>query len=280
MLISSKEIVIEITVEERNKQIISEETCKRALALFKTQGFLKITGIFDTNLISQMHAAFLQGLDTDKDGVLSQGSKVSDKRYIVPIPLKGIFNTPQLYANTLLMPILRALLGEHLILSSIGAVTSLPGALDQHIHTDYFPLFEDDLDICGMLPTFGITMGIPLINIDTINGPTKVWAGSHRNYPKDKILKGYERHLVYADIGSCYFWDYRTFHAGGSNFSEELRPLLYLAYTRRWFNDLLNDDFLLIEEDEWKKIPAAYAPLFLKYTAQKRRPSPVLAKTP
>lgn len=278
MITCDEQIVLSLSDEERHNQALSQQSLEHALSLFKKHGFLKVSGVFCPEYIGKLRKAFLEGVEICPDMKLSSGAKISSGRYIVPVPLQGVFNSPSLYASPFLMPLIKALLGEFCILSSLGCVTSLPDATDQHIHTDYYPLFEEDHDLNSSLLTYGITMAIPLVNVDLINGPTKVWSGSHRSYPKERNLKGYTRYLVHGDIGCCYFWDYRTFHAGGSNFSDQLRPLLYLTYTRRWFSDLLNDDFLMIEDDEWKKVPECYASLFLKYISQKRKPIPARLK--
>lgn len=189
---------------------------------------------------------------------LNEGIRIHNKRYIVTVPLKGPFNQPELYANPILLGLMRELLGPDCILSSVGAVISLPGALEQHIHSDYEPLFREQPHLNEMLPPYAITVGVPLVDIDLLNGPTKIWAGSHRTSDK-KLVDSYPRHLLYGPMGSCYFWDYRTLHAGGSNHSDEMRPLLYMAYTRRWFKDFLNPDKLIIDEEA---IPEEYRSLF------------------
>lgn len=269
-MFEAQEVSIRLSELELKEGKLLQSTVEKARDLFTQQGFLKIENLFPKEFIEQLAQYYLSGLDFDQEGDLGVGARVSHKRYIVPIPLKGPFNDPKLYANSLLLPILKSLLGQFMILSSIGSVTSLPGSMDQHIHADYFPLFEEDLVQSCSVPTFAITLGIPLIDIDVINGPTKVWAGTHKLYPEKHNLAGYERHLVCGDKGSCYFWDYRTFHAGGSNHSDEVRPLLYLAYTRRWFHDFLNPDHMDIPEEEYQKIPEEYKSLFAKYEAMEK----------
>jgi len=267
-----QEVMVMISEQEQKSGKLLQTTLDTAKALFKEHGFLKIENLFPIELIDRLSEYYLGGLDFDQKGDLSVGAQVSHKRYIVPVPLKGPFNDPRVYANSLLMPILTSLLGKQAILTSLGSVTSLPGALDQHIHADYLPIFEEDTAAGSSVPTFAITMGIPLVDIDVINGPTKIWSGTHKLYPPNCDLYPFTRYLLTGPKGSCYFWDYRTLHAGGSNHSEDLRPLLYMAYTRRWFNDFLNPDTLIIDEDEYKKIPEEHKSLFAKYAAMQKVP--------
>ena len=232
--------------------------------LFEVHGYLKFDNLFEKRLIQSLARAALKQFDANKEAMtLSQGAQVSQGRYIVHIPFAGPFNDAELYAHPILLALMKEFLGPHFILSSLGCVVSLPGATDQHVHADYYPLFEENPAFVGVHPAFAITIAVPLVNIDLINGPTKVWSGSHRTYPIDKNMRAYPMHLLHGDIGSCYFWDYRTFHAGASNHSEDLRPLLYFSYTRRWFRDALNPDQLQISREERDKIPEEHRKLFV-----------------
>ncbi|MBX7066326.1 MAG: phytanoyl-CoA dioxygenase family protein [Parachlamydiales bacterium] len=214
---------------------------------FESQGFYKIERTFRREFIQELAAELLTGLNVE------EGIRIHNQRYIVTVPLRGAFNSPELYANPNLLPLFKEILGPECILASVGAVVALPGASDQHIHSDYGPLFSEKPDLHRQLPTYAITVGIPLVDIDVTNGPTKIWPGSHRTNRQD------ERVLLCGEMGDCYFWDYRTLHAGGSNFSDAMRPLLYLAFTRRWFRDFLNPDKLVIDEET---IPQEYRALF------------------
>jgi ectoine hydroxylase-related dioxygenase (phytanoyl-CoA dioxygenase family) len=257
------ENTIVLNQAEIARQVLDEKTLKIARHLFEVHGYLKIENLFAKEFVASLTSALLSQLEfNEEEMTLGSGAQVSHCRYIVPIPFKPPFNDPVLYANPILLALMRVFLGPHCILSSIGSVISLPGATDQHIHADYFPLFEENPQLTGTYPPFAITVAVPLVDIDLINGPTKIWSGSHRTYPLDKEMRSYYRHLLCGAMGSCYFWDYRTIHGGGSNHSEVLRPLLYIAYTRRWFRDFLNPDHLKIQEAELQMIPKEHQLLF------------------
>ena len=248
--------------ESLNKKM-HKTTFAIAKHLFEVHGYLKIENLFAKELIQKLASALLGNLELNKEEMtLNQGTEVAYRRYILNVPFTSPFNDADLYANPLLLSLMKAFLGEHFIMSSLGCVISLPGATDQHVHADYFPLFEESPHLTGSHPPFAITIAIPLVDIDLINGPTKIWRGSHRTYPIDQKMRSYSMDMLYGPVGSCYFWDYRTFHAGGSNFSEELRPLLYFSYTRRWFRDSLNPDRLNMEEKEYEKISNEHRKLF------------------
>jgi ectoine hydroxylase-related dioxygenase (phytanoyl-CoA dioxygenase family) len=252
-----------LTENELSEKKLRERTFKIAKHLFEVHGFLKIENLFSRAFIQLLASNLLSQLNyNEEEMVLGNGAMVSHRRYIVPVPFKEPFNHPEFYANSILLSLMKEFLGSHFILSTIGSVVSLPGAIDQHIHADYYPLFEENTALAGMHPPFAITVGVPLVDIDPLNGPTKIWSGSHRIYPIDQKMDSYTKHLLFGSMGSCYFWDYRTFHAGGSNHSDQLRPLLYLGYTRRWFRDSLNPDHLKIGKEEFEKIPHELRKLF------------------
>jgi len=49
------------------------------------------------------------------------------------------------------------------------------------------------------------------------------------------------------------------------------RPILYLVYSRRWFQDRTNFDMqspLLVSHEEYERIPEEYRPLFLNAKPQ------------
>lgn len=254
---------LHLTPEEIAQRSLDPKTLKIARHLFEVHGFLKIENLFSKEFIASLAAGFIDQLGYDPEAMtLACGTQVSHHRYIVSIPFTPPFNNPDLYAHPILLALMREFLGPHCILSSLGSVVSLPGATDQHVHADYFPLFEENPQFTGIHPPFAITVGVPLVDIDVINGPTKIWSGSHRTYPIDKEMRSYYRHLLCGAMGSCYFWDYRTIHGGGSNHSVNLRPLLYMAFTRRWFTDVLNPDRLDMSPEELQAVSEEHRSLF------------------
>jgi ectoine hydroxylase-related dioxygenase (phytanoyl-CoA dioxygenase family) len=262
---------IHLSEKEIKNQALHPNTLKMALHFFKTHGFLKIDNLFSKELIGNLLNSYQEKLNYNEEEVsLDNGTQASHRRHLVPIPFAAPFSDPSLYANPILLPIMKALLGPNLILSSLGAISALPGSTNQHVHADYYPLFEEDMAASTQIPTFAITLGIPLVDIDMINGPTHIWAGSHHIYPIEQNMTTYTKHYLHGNIGSCYFWDYRTFHAGGSNHSEEIRSLLYMAYTRRWFKDVLNPDYLKMSQEEYFAIPEEHRNLFIQMETQKK----------
>src|SRR3990167_9207341 len=215
---------IALSKEELSSGVLHENTLRIAKHFFSVHGFLKIENLFPKEFLQTLASSYEKELVLQEEGdALNKGTLASHRRYIVTIPIKGPFNDPMLYANPHLLQILKSLLGSQLILSSLGAISALPGSTNQHLHADYFPLFEENIPKSNEIPPFAITVAIPLLDIDPLNGPTQIWSGSHLTYPIQESMAAYQKYLLCGPIGSCYFWDYRTFHCGGSNHSEHMR---------------------------------------------------------
>ena len=176
--------------------------------------------------------------------------------------LQAPFNTTLLYANPLVFPIIKQILGEDCILGGFGAAVSLPGAADQSVHMDHPRLFNHAVDILN--PCVAINMMVPLVNLTDINGTTRVWRGSH--IASDEAIDNIEPEDPHVSIGSCYLIDYRLSHQGIANRSKEVRPIMYIVYSRPWFRDTVNyrkQPRIQTSSEESKKVPEAYRSLFL-----------------
>ncbi|MEP5152805.1 phytanoyl-CoA dioxygenase family protein, partial [Planktotalea sp.] len=129
-----------------------------------------------------------------------------------------------------------ATLGQDHIINCFTCVISKPGATQQHTHTDFSGLFGTPLDMFA--PSYAINLFIPLVPLNDINGTTQMWPGTHK-----KPLASPEEHdgiLPNVPLGSAVLMDYRVQHRGTANLSDEMRPILTIAYSRRWFIDTSN----------------------------------------
>jgi ectoine hydroxylase-related dioxygenase (phytanoyl-CoA dioxygenase family) len=111
--------------------------------------------------------------------------RVGGARYEVTLQMTGTFGAAAVFGNSLLLKLLRPLLGDDMHLSSFSAVVSHPGAAKQHAHRDHPHLYSD---IGPTLPIYAVTATVPLIDIDLATGPTRVWLGSHKWAEDPKVL--------------------------------------------------------------------------------------------
>lgn len=169
------------------------------------------------------------------DGELDETLEVGHRRFLVPIDLSGGFGDPGIYAHPLVVALVRAILDRDAILEAYGAIVSLSGSRQQHMHRDSPLLFNND--ISPLLPAHALTFGLPLLEMNDVHGTTALFPGSHRWRDRnDRALP----ELPVVPIGSCVLWDFRLFHGGTPNRSDTPRPLVYASYARRWYQDPVN----------------------------------------
>jgi ectoine hydroxylase-related dioxygenase (phytanoyl-CoA dioxygenase family) len=231
-----------------------------AQQVFASKGVLVIENAFAPELIKSLRNAFVSDyarhlIDRETDESL----RVGDKRILVPVKVTGAFNTPQLYANPFVFPLVQDLLGAECVLGSFGAITALPGAEDQRIHRDHPFLFHEEV-IDTLMPVYAVTAIVPLVDVDEYRGTTRVWPGSHRVWQEGEAAELSSEDPV-ARVGSCILMDYRLLHGGTANRSEQVRPILYIVYHRSWFKDYVN--ILKVKElcasaKEFANIPQGY----------------------
>jgi ectoine hydroxylase-related dioxygenase (phytanoyl-CoA dioxygenase family) len=170
-----------------------------------------------------------------QDSELADTLKIGHRRYMMPLNLSGGFADCLVYANPFVSAVAKLTLGWNAILESFGAVVSLAGAQRQHIHRDGPFLF--DAAIAPMLPAHALTFAMPLIDMNDSHGTTALWPASHRWKDRNEDVPP-----VVPDVpaGSCILWDFRLFHGGTENRSEQHRPMIYGTYSRRWYQDPTN----------------------------------------
>ncbi|MGB7342802.1 MAG: phytanoyl-CoA dioxygenase family protein [Pirellulaceae bacterium] len=228
---------------------LGDDNACDAVETYLQHGALWIENLFPRRFVQQLSKVYVRkyaSLSIEQLG--ARFAKVGDRRYMVATEIKGKFNSPDLYANSRLMPVLTRLLGRHFIISSFGSVIAFPGAAAQSVHFDYPPLYEDEAT-CATLPPHAITMVVPLVDLSLKNGSTAMWLGSHKSISarqqlQDLAESGSMAGSVFADarMGDAYLMDFRLIHAGMPNQSEIARPVMYIVYSRPWFDESMNFD--------------------------------------
>lgn len=216
---------------------------------FIKNGVTQLDGIVPLNVIKsahkEFHADYLQSAEIYEEKIKQDLDRsvigLGDKRYMLTVELSGAFAEPDLYANPAILEILEEALGKDFVIDSYGIVLSLPGSKDQRLHHDG-GLFGNQID--RILPVYAITVVIPLIEMNTETGSTKVWPGTHRSVIRDaenQDLSNLTGHIMpLVKEGSSIIWDYRTMHLGRENTSHTPRPILYITYCKPWFRDTGN----------------------------------------
>lgn len=254
---------MKLNPREVKKGKLSSVSLTKATTLFRLYGTLLIRNLFPKEFIEGLYDEYMEEVDAlGEKGLEEKYLKVGDKRYMTTVKICGSFNDPEIYANPIFMEILRELLGEHCIINGFGGVVAYPGSTDQHLHLDHPRLFGVE-EINAALPPYAITVMIPLIDLNEINGTTRVWEGSHTAHDDTGMLLGSD--LVECEAGACFLMDYRLWHGGTANVGERARPLLYSLYSRQWFLDSANyykQDRLVVPAEDLERIPEEHRELF------------------
>jgi ectoine hydroxylase-related dioxygenase (phytanoyl-CoA dioxygenase family) len=232
-------VIMRITPSEaeRSAGAFSNATLHEASHCMRTEGGLILEDIVKPALIHEAREIFVQKYDRYLDGRGHDDAlEVGDRRPMITVDLEPPFDRRELLANSWLCPVLNAAFEGDFILAAYGVVCSLPGATRQHIHQDGGDLFPQAA-LNRILPIAAVTVAIPLLEMNEINGTTALWPKSHRDEALARTESGDEP-LVRE--GSCLLWDYRLRHCGTANRSTVPRPLLYMTYCRPWFMDHQN----------------------------------------
>ena len=197
-----------------------------------------------------------------QDSELADTLKIGHRRSMTPLDLSGGFADCLIYANPYVSAVAKLALGWDAVLESFGAVVALAGAQQQHIHRDG-PLLFDTI-ISPILPAYALTLAMPLIDMNDSHGTTALWPASHRWRERNEEVPP-----IAPDVpaGSCILWDFRLFHGGTENRSEQHRPMIYSTYSRRWYQDPTNFHKkalprLSLTQDFLESVPADRRSLF------------------
>ncbi len=254
-----------IRVSAAEQQLGKMKFSRRRLAarLFRKYGTLVIENAFSESLVDEMHREYMDRYSRYfVEERHADALRVGNKRYMVTVDIDGVFNTPNVYANPHVLPIIERILGEKMILGGFVSVCSLPGAEHMHIHKDHPALFPES-DDPDSLPSFAITAIVPMLGFNPVTGTTRVMKRSHRF--ASKIADDMETQDPVAPRGSCLLMDYRLTHQGRGNRSDQVRPILTMIYHRAWFRDIKNygkQEPLIMSDEAFEKVPQEYRHLF------------------
>jgi len=252
----------------------SENIVQQATRAFQAKGAVFLEKRIDSTLITAAHEHFMtHQAGLRREELENQCLKVGHERFMFTLQLSGPFLDPAIYAAPGIVQMIEGLLGKNFIIQSMTVVCAFPGSELQHVHTDYPPLFPELEGFNALCPPYAITAAIPLIDLDESTGTTAMWEGSHRTSrpaenqddtsDPEKALAG--TFMPWAKAGDCYLMDIRLRHAGTPNRSHAPRPILYIVYSRPWFEDRRNFEIqrpLQVSQEGWELIPEIHRPMF------------------
>lgn len=231
---------------------LPEPVALHAAQRFAEAGVLVLKDLLPAARVSALEKAYTaQCGDVTHRSTGARITEVGDKRLMISLELTAEFAASDIFANRVALSIAAPLLGNDFILGSYVAVTSMPGAKAQNLHSDQQGLF-DDFDLDGTVPPYSITLVIPLVGLNGETGSTRFFPGTHRDPAAADELEGSAADSLTADgstldgiapdlePGDAILFDSRICHGGMANLSAAPRPIVYCTYHRAWYRDVSN----------------------------------------
>ncbi len=204
-------------------------------------GVAGLTGLWPARQIEDLGAALRKSIP----GVFDTKAPLPEDIWVVGknringlVPIAGrMAGCAALLQHPALLALLDEALEEDWVYESFGVISSFPGSTVQKLHSDSPHLFEDS-DLARALPPFALTISIPLVDVDAMNGSTEFLPGTHRVVSSPASAEG----AVWCNVprGDCMIWDYRVRHRGQPNNGDEPRPMFYATACRRFWQDSTN----------------------------------------
>jgi ectoine hydroxylase-related dioxygenase (phytanoyl-CoA dioxygenase family) len=206
---------------------------EQAIGQVRNDGYALFERALPKDLVDDMHASFLRLLGSH---VQTADANRGVNRHQMHLPFEPPFCDERVIANSLVMPIVDALVGEDCICHYLSSDTPLPGSDYQVVHPDIFPLFPETSSV---LPPYSIVVNIPLVDAREDNGPLEIWPGGTHHYVADRskvpdLAASMHSERVLMPAGSILIRDSRMWHRGTPNRSNAPRPNFTLIYSRYW----------------------------------------------
>eukprot|EP00536_Pseudo-nitzschia_multiseries_P005854 jgi/Psemu1/191670/e_gw1.118.20.1 len=120
--------------------------------------------------------------------------------------------------------------------SYAGALPSAGKSGDGPWHRDVYLLFDDETVDIGLPHGYYFTVLVPLVAVDADNGATEFLKGSHKQ-TCEEALEQNRSFQACVEPGSVVVFDGRICHRGRRNLTDDNRTVLYMVWTKRWYND-------------------------------------------
>ena len=147
-----------------------------------------------------------------------------------------------------IFPLINHIIGDKVILCSMGAHMNGSGNERMALHQDQWPLIPHPLDF----PVMANTMVLVSDNSPS-NGGTRLIPGSHKwpkiDYKTANSSKYQEMaKSIKAPRGSAIVWEGRVWHGNGLNRSKKIRNNISIAYLQSWIRPQENSQYSVREE--------------------------------
>ncbi len=164
-----------------------------------------------------------------------EGGNHDQNRWNMHLPSTETFLNADIFANPIVLPVVKKILGEDCVAVMLASDTPFPGASFQSYHQDFERL--------------ALTVNIALRDVTEADSPLEVVPGTHRKLASNKTLESFTKENVKyskkemewaigniapkrltCSAGSVIVRDQRMIHRGTAHTGTHYRPLLALWY--------------------------------------------------
>ena len=159
--------------------------------------------------------------------------------------------------NERAIAVTHALFGDGVKNAFYSGNTALKSEARQPVHPDIAQLWPN---LAVAPPAFGVVVNVPVVDMDTRNGATELWPGTHKDttlsirdgsirVPDDALeARRKVRPPFQPSVkrGSVILRDIRMWHAGMPNHTDEPRPMIAMIHWPHWY---LTSDAIEIPEE-------------------------------
>lgn len=238
-------VPVRLTSAEYAAQAPSQDTVRTALTRFHQDGIVIIENAVDHSMLDHIRKRMLQDLPRNLASPnvhYNHGTRHGNVSQSPPLLARYVHEA--VWVNRIAVKLMEQIIGPKPQFSFITSNIALPGGQGrQAVHSDYycehytFPVF---LEVC-----------IFLEDVDSSNGSTELWLGTHHGYTKSDHTfadMGWIKNAVFsrrANIrppvqpaipkGSLCIRDIRMWHAGMPNRTAIPRIMLGFMFSPAWF---------------------------------------------
>jgi ectoine hydroxylase-related dioxygenase (phytanoyl-CoA dioxygenase family) len=236
---------IRVSEQERKAARLSHGNLRRGVEEFHNNGLVILENVVEPRSADHMLQRMLQDFNIHRQSSNLRWNQGRNSGNISqPLPSLPAYLHKDIWANSFGIEMMENIIGSKPRLSLATSNIALPKSQGrQAVHSDYYC---EHLDF----PVF-LEVNIYLHDVDSHNGATEFWLGTHNGYSKadhSSATTGWIKQEVFnqrAKIsppvrpaipkGSLMIRDLRCWHAGRENHTDHPRIILGFLYSPRWF---------------------------------------------
>jgi ectoine hydroxylase-related dioxygenase (phytanoyl-CoA dioxygenase family) len=244
---------IKASAKERNVAQLNHCKLQKALEEFHQNGFVILENAVELRSTEHIHQRMLQDFRTHLQSPRIHWNQGRNSGNISQSPPPSPeYLHEDIWANRLGVHIMEHIIGPKPQLSFVTSNIALPRSTGrQAVHSDYYCNHFD-------FPVF-LEVNIYLHDVDSHNGATELWPGTHAGYSKadhSSSRTGWIKREVFTpramvsppiqpaiSKGSLMIRDLRCWHAGRANQTNDPRIVLGFIFSPQWFRSQMRMTF-------------------------------------